>query len=84
MGTHTVNLSDTAYELLRNAKINGESFSEVITRVLGKRSVLDLVGILSPQRAKEWKTNAREMGRRGRGGLDQVAARLRKPSTPGE
>ena len=36
MGSKTISLEDSAYDKLRAAKRSGESFSDVIHRILGK------------------------------------------------
>jgi predicted CopG family antitoxin len=47
MGTKTISLEDSAYVKLKAAKRPGESFSDVINRLLGNRepSLLDLQGL---------------------------------------
>ena len=47
MGTKTISLEDSAYVKLKAAKRPGESFSDVINRILGCRepSLLDLRGL---------------------------------------
>lgn len=51
MGTKTIRLDDEAYERLKNQKSEGESFSDVVKRLAGERSLLDLAGILSDDQA---------------------------------
>ena len=47
MGTKTISLEDSAYVKLKAAKRPGESFSDVVNRILGGRepSLLDLRGL---------------------------------------
>jgi len=47
MGTKTISLEDSAYLKLKAAKRPGESFSDVINRIVGSRepSLLDLRGL---------------------------------------
>ncbi|OGS51304.1 MAG: hypothetical protein A3K65_02785 [Euryarchaeota archaeon RBG_16_68_12] len=54
MGTKTISLEDSAYERLRAAKRPGESFSDVIRRVLGDRepSFSDFRGLVDRRGAK--------------------------------
>ncbi len=54
MGTKTISLEDSAYERLRAAKRPGESFSDVIRRVLAGRepSFSDFGGLLDRREAK--------------------------------
>jgi len=48
MGSKTISLEDSAYHKLRAAKRSGESFSEVVLRLLGGKepSLLDFQGLL--------------------------------------
>lgn len=48
-----VQLSDEAYGLLRTLKRPGESFSDVVMRVAGGRSLRELQKIVTPREAKE-------------------------------
>ena len=54
MGSKTISLGDSAYAKLRAAKRPGESFSDVIQRVLGDRqpSFLDFRGLLDRKSAE--------------------------------
>lgn len=55
MGTKTISLEDSAYERLRAAKRPGESFSEVIRRILGGRepSFSDFRGLIDRRSARQ-------------------------------
>ncbi|MEM4780461.1 MAG: antitoxin VapB family protein [Halalkalicoccus sp.] len=44
----TVALSETAYERLKARKREGESFSDVVERLAGERSLLEIAGTGSP------------------------------------
>ncbi|WP_458190108.1 antitoxin VapB family protein [Haladaptatus sp. NG-WS-4] len=46
--TKTVALSESAYERLKARKREGESFSDVVERLAGERSLLEIVGTGSP------------------------------------
>jgi len=48
MGTKTISLEDSAYARLKAVKRPGESFSDVVNRVLGRKepSFLDFRGLL--------------------------------------
>lgn len=46
--TKTVALSETAYERLAARKREGESFSDVVERLAGERSLLEIAGSGSP------------------------------------
>ncbi len=55
MSTRNISISDDAYARLAALKKPNESFSQVIRRITGKRSILELAGILSEQEAREFK-----------------------------
>jgi predicted CopG family antitoxin len=68
MTIKTLTITEDAYTRLAAEKEDGESFSDVIRRITGKRSLLDLVGILSEKEAAELeravRKTRREMDRR--------------------
>jgi predicted CopG family antitoxin len=76
MSTKTVRLDEEAYERLASRKREGESFSDVVKRVIGERSLLEIAGVLSDEEADElWgaiedRRNAREAE------LDDLAERM--------
>lgn len=51
--TRTVNLSDEAYHLLASRKEPRESFSDVVKRIAGERSLLEIVAVLDEEQAKK-------------------------------
>lgn len=53
MSTKTLTVTDEAYNRLAAKKKAKESFSDVINRLAGKGSVLELAGILSKTEAEE-------------------------------
>ena len=55
MGTKTISLEDSAYGKLKAAKRPGESFSDVIHRVIGSRepSLLEFTKLLDRKGAEE-------------------------------
>ena len=59
MSARTVNLSPEAYELLSSLKRDRESFSDVVKRLAGERSLLDLVGVLDEEQAKRLEERIR-------------------------
>lgn len=48
MGVRTLTVTDAAYERLASMKRPGESFTEVILRLTGRRSLSRLGDLLSP------------------------------------
>lgn len=47
MATKSVTIKETAYEILKSRKREGESFSDVIERITSRRSLIELLDILS-------------------------------------
>lgn len=68
MPARTVNLNEEAYEILASLKKERESFSDVVKRVAGERSLFDLVGVLDPEQSKK-------LDDRIRAGRDRAARR---------
>lgn len=69
MPSRTVNLSDEAYDLLASLKQDRESFSDVVKRIAGERSLYDVVGALDEDQARKLETriqDGRERAKRRR------------------
>lgn len=49
MATKSVTIKESVYEILKSRKQNGESFSDVIERIASRRSIIELLDILSEQ-----------------------------------
>ena len=60
MSTKTISITDEAYGRLYNRKKERESFSDVINRITGKRSLTEFAGIFSGKETKELETNIRK------------------------
>ena len=52
MAVRTVTITDAAYERLAAMKRPGESFTDVILRLTGRRSLSDLPAMISPGEAR--------------------------------
>ena len=52
MPSRTLNVTDEAYALLAAMKQEGESFTDVIRRLAGERSLFDAVGVLDEAQAE--------------------------------
>jgi predicted CopG family antitoxin len=76
MGTKTIRLDDEAYERLASRKREGESFSDVVKRVAGERSLLEIAGILSDEGAETMRETITERRTRSRERSDEIARRL--------
>jgi predicted CopG family antitoxin len=66
MGYKTISLSEEAYEILKNAKRNRESFSQVVIRLARKSTLEDFVGCISSESIDKL-SDALDVFRRERG-----------------
>ena len=64
MAVKTVTITEEAYSRLSSMKAGGESFSETILRLGGKRKLSEFVGILSEESADEIEKSIKEMRKR--------------------
>ncbi len=64
MATKTITITVEAYEKLKRMKEERESFSDVINRMVKKRSLLELAGILNEKEGEEFEKAIKE-GREG-------------------
>jgi len=53
MATKCITITTDAYDALASLKQGSESFSDVITRITKKKSLLNLAGILTPKEGEE-------------------------------
>ena len=57
MSTKTITITSDAYDRLASCKENNESFSEVISRIIPRTSLLELVGLISKKESDELRKN---------------------------
>ncbi|MDP3699141.1 MAG: antitoxin VapB family protein [Nanoarchaeota archaeon] len=76
MATKTLTITEDAYERLLKMKEKNESFSEVIVKHFPKRSLSELIGILTHKEAEELRTNIMERRKASRERVDRIAQRL--------
>ena len=75
MGSRNISISDKAYAKLAAMKGPKESFTDVINRLAGKKSVLDLAGVLSPKEAADFRSNVWFVRSQSK---DRLAATMRR------
>lgn len=78
MATKTISLSEDAYERLRAAKREGESFSDVVRRLTAGSRVTDYHGALSAETADELGERIDERRREHRERRGERIDRLRR------
>lgn len=69
----SIRLSEEAYERLAAHKREGETFSDVVLRLAGERSLLELAGLLSDEEADALRDAVTERRERRRGELEDIA-----------
>jgi len=73
----SIRLSEDAYERLAAHKREDETFSDVVLRLAGERSLLELAGILSDDEANAMREALEERRTRRRDDLENVADEMR-------
>lgn len=73
----SIRLSEEAYERLAAHKREDETFSEVVLRLAGERSLLDLAGILSEEEADALREAVNERRERRAAELEEIADEMR-------
>jgi predicted CopG family antitoxin len=75
--SRSIRLSEEAYERLAAHKRAEETFTEVVLRLAGERSLLNLAGILSDEEADALHEAVEKRRERRRTGLEETADRMR-------
>lgn len=73
----SIRLSEEAYERLAAHKRADETFSEVVLRLAGERSLLELAGILSDDEADALRDAIQERRERRMTELERMADRMK-------
>jgi predicted CopG family antitoxin len=76
MGTKTIRLDDEAYERIAERKREGESFSDVVKRIAGERSLLELAGVLTDEETETMRETIDARRERSRERSEEIATRL--------
>ena len=66
MPSRTLNVTEEAYEMLASLKQDRESFTDVIKRLAGERSLFDIVGVLDEDQARRMERRIEEGRERSR------------------
>lgn len=74
----SIRLSEEAYDRLAAHKREDETFSDVVLRLAGERSLLDLAGILSDEEADALRDAVAERRERREEELETTADRMRE------
>lgn len=74
----SIRLSEGAYERLEAHKRSDETFSEVVLRLAGERSLLELAGILGDEEADALEAVIDERRARRHDELEDVAENVRE------
>jgi len=53
MGTKTVRLEEDVYEMLTSRKCDDETYSEAVERLVGGRSIVELVGVYTEEETRK-------------------------------
>ena len=77
MATKTISITEEAYERLRTRKEKNDSFSDVINKLAGKKSIMELAGILSVEEAEKMKKHIKDMRARSRERMDRIIEKLK-------
>jgi predicted CopG family antitoxin len=72
----SIRLSEEAYDRLAAHKRDDETFSEVVLRLAGERSLLELAGILGDEEADALRDAIAERRERRAEELDEIADRV--------
>ncbi len=73
----SIRLSDEAYERLVAHKREDETFSEVVLRLAGERSLLEIAGILTDEEADELRKAVAERRSSQQDELENLAGQMR-------
>ncbi|MFW6436735.1 MAG: antitoxin VapB family protein [Halococcoides sp.] len=72
----SIRLSEEAYERLAAHKGDDETFSEVVFRLAGERSLLDIAGILSDEEADDLRDAIEQRRERRQRDLEDIADQM--------
>ena len=77
MSTKTISITEEAYERLRVLKEKNESFTDVINRISGKKSIMEFAGILSNEEGDNLEQYIKERHKTSRKHSDKIREMLK-------
>ena len=77
MPTRTISITEEAYERLKIRKEKNESFTDVINRMTGKRSIMELAGILSKEEGEKLEKYIKDRRKASREYSDRIRESLK-------
>ena len=78
MGTRNISISDEAYSRLAALKRSNESFTNVVNRLTGKRSILELAGVLTPEEGSKLRQRVEDLRSASRRRISATALQVDK------
>jgi predicted CopG family antitoxin len=79
MGAKNISISDEAYTRLASLKRPNESFTDVVNRLTGKRSILELAGTLTKDEGEELRRRIDDARLASAERLSKTARRMTEP-----
>ena len=76
LATRTISITDEAYQRLKAKKETNESFTDVINRLTKKRSLMELVGILSDNELEILEKSVTKSRKRSRSRMGETVKEL--------
>ncbi len=77
MGAKNISISDEAYTRLAALKGSKESFTDVINRLTGRKSILELAGLLTPSEARDLRVRVLDLRLASKTRVDSAARKTR-------
>ena len=79
MGSRNISISDEAYSRLAALKRSNESFTDIINRLTGKRSILELAGVLTAAEGDKLRREVEDLRLKSEKRVASTVLRMRKP-----
>jgi predicted CopG family antitoxin len=79
LGAKNISISDEAYTRLASLKGPNESFTDVVNRLTGKRSILELAGALTRDEGEELRRRIDEARSASAERLSRTSRRMTEP-----